>query len=56
MTKREFHGEEFYLWMLKDYENLRAYRNSIAKRRPTEEEVLILQCNKPFEQAYRKML
>ena len=56
MTRREFHGEEFYLWMLQKYEQLRAYRNAVSKRKPTEEEMLILRINKPFEDSYRRML
>jgi hypothetical protein len=55
MTKREFFGE-FYLWALQDYEKLRAYRNEIAKRKPTEEEMLVLKLNKPWERFYGAIL
>ena len=52
MTNREFHGEDFYLWMLQKYEQMRAYRNVVSKRKPTEEEMLILRINKPFEASF----
>ena len=53
---REFYGEEFWLWMLKEYENLRAFRKSVSRRKPTEEELLLLEIYKPFEQSYARML
>jgi hypothetical protein len=56
MSAREFHGEEFYLWALQDYESLRAFRNAVSKRRPTEEELMILKINKPWEEFYRRIL
>ena len=56
MTNREFHGEDFWLWALQDYEALRAYRNTVSKRRPTEEEMLILEINKPWERFYAAIL
>jgi hypothetical protein len=56
VTKREFHGEQFYLWALGKYEKMRAYRNEVSKRKPTEEELLILKLNKDWEQFYRRIL
>lgn len=56
MTKREFHGEDFYRWMLQKYEQKRAYRNAVSKRKPAEEELLMLKINKPWEAFYRHML
>lgn len=56
MTAREFHGEEWFKWALRDYEELRQFRNAVSKRRPTEVELLILTINKPWEAFYKKVL
>lgn len=56
MTPRDFFGEEFYLWALQDYQQMREFRNAVSKRRPSEAEILELQINKPWEAFYRSVL
>lgn len=56
LTPREFHGDEFYLWALQDYEQLRRFRNEASSRKPTPDEITQLKINKPWEQFYRSVL
>jgi hypothetical protein len=57
LTKRDFLGEEVWLRWKRDEESLQQYRNEVSKRgKPTEEERLIMQINKPWLEFYRRVL
>lgn len=56
LTPRDFLGNETYLAWLQDYEQMRQFRNAVSKRRPNDQEIATLQCNKPWEAFYRSVL
>lgn len=53
---RDVLGEEFYKKCLREYEEMRHFRNVVSKRRPTPEEILQLKINKAWESFYAKIL
>jgi chloramphenicol O-acetyltransferase len=48
LTTRAFLGEEFFKFATQDLEEMNRFRNEVSKRRPSEEEKLIMQINKPW--------
>jgi hypothetical protein len=49
---REFHGEEFFKWMVTEYNNLREYRNKLSaslRGKPDAATLEILKVNKSLE-------
>jgi hypothetical protein len=56
LTTREFLGDETYRAWLTDYEAMRALRNAASARRPSAEQIVQLQVNKPWEKFYRAVL
>lgn len=55
MNKRALHGEDFWKWAKADFEKLMAYRNAINGK-PTEEQRLMLEIQKPWVSFYKAVL
>jgi hypothetical protein len=55
MTNREFFGEDFYRFMLKEYEAIRVSRKS-RKGKPDEYDRINLDLDKIFETFYKKFI
>lgn len=55
MTNREFFGEEFYRFILQEYEAIRVRRKS-RKGKPDEYERIELALDKTFETFYKQFL
>ena len=53
LTTRDFLGDDVYKAWLRDFEEMRHFRNLVSKRRPSPEEILQLKINKPWESFYR---
>jgi hypothetical protein len=56
LTPRDFLTPEIHGAWLQEYEQMRAFRNVVSKRRPTPEEVGTLQVNKAWERFYAAVL
>ena len=55
LLSRDFLGEEFFKWASQDLEEMNRFRNEVSKRRPTEEEKVIMQINKPWISFYNNI-
>lgn len=55
LVKRAFHGEEFYKFMLTEYEAIRVRRKSI-KGKPDDMQRIELEFDKMFETFYKGQL
>lgn len=55
MDSKEFFDRDFYLFMLKDYEDIRQ-RSNQRRGRPSEEDMIIIAVEKQFERFYKKFL
>lgn len=53
MTNKDFFDKEFYTFMIKDFEDIRARRNAL-KGKPTQEELAVIKLERLFESFYRK--
>ena len=55
MTNKDFFDTEFYKFMQRDYEDIRARRNK-STGRPSKEEITLIQLERQFESFYRRFL
>ena len=56
MTKREFHGEAHYKWLLQQYEAIRIKRKNRPAGKPDAYDRLDMEIDKTFETFYRSQL
>lgn len=55
LSNRDFFDPEFYKTMLMDFEEIRRRRKQL-KGRPSEEQMVILSCEREFESFYKRFL
>ena len=55
LTKRDFHGEPFYIFMARAYEQIRQRRKSL-KGKPDQYQRVELELDKVFESLYRSQM
>jgi hypothetical protein len=55
MPNKDFFDKEFYSKMQQDFEEIRRRRKSL-KGRPSEEEMVLIACERHFEAFYKKFL
>jgi hypothetical protein len=55
LSNRDFFDPEFYKAMLMDFEEIRR-RRKLMKGRPSEEQMVILNCEREFESFYKQFL
>lgn len=55
MTKRDFHGEDFYKFMIHEYEVIRVRRKSL-KGKPNQYDLVEIQLDRIFESFYKTQM
>lgn len=56
LSKRDAYGEELYLLMLRDFEEIRQRRNNAPKGKPDQYDRIQLDLDKKFESFYKAVL